>query len=937
MITLKEPIKLQSTRFAATVPQDSFYHRISQNYSLIDARFEAEDLFFLVNAAPEIPEPGNGMTQIAIQQNVSNSRDFMLNILNNVVNRIIISADENFTYHDEVYISSVLRKIGITDIAFFMKQVRELRSDNINIYNLLKLYSENIPKLAPALKTEAPEEKDRLPEAEKEEALRLPQPRYTIHNEIYKRLQTAEIYNIIHSYNNTKVQSNSYIASAELHTAEQLRVSNQLALSQLKQQFIGINTAELHHMHINRYELGEDLPPPQTEREVLTLSAAGVLLNLIDNATALRVENLSRNESLWLNISNAVYGAAQRSLERFQAFHTHQSFYSGNDIKIEARLRELSKKEETLLLRMSDELPQAEVPAAEIRLAQNEAEEAESYGESVLETESRSEKTIIETAIESKLSKISEKENSLFIKTQQMLEGVQPAEINLPQTLEEAEKPAQILEGRDTGTVREQVREKFTELVRAVNRERAEAAAGKATPKDVITEIIQNRFKTLNRITNEQGLLQNIFNVTEFITKGRIAEKFNVPPDEAEAAITRYLMQEGELSAEPKDLKGEEEPRVTLEALKVLLEDAGLKSGESKAVAESIISKTLNQFTAGQDFSSHNISNIIQNISKTAGFESAGAEQEEMQLSAIAGHLEQQAAHSVQPEEARNEGLPQAQTAQSMKAQLDEFDRRNKEKAQELTEKINNFARPEAAKPDSAKVIADSLKALENPAQALSEIFNSEAEFKHPSALLPEEEIALSVADEATRIIYESIIKQRQNPDISGAAQDAGARIQAFNAEIQEIEKTRQTEIIHHAEKLREETETVFNNTNTIIEQYRTNREAAPLKLPGVFRSPALTIHKAEQQAGIPEELIEQLIHKKTETRHETVNIEKTVNKSLTETEVNTLIKEQTAKSTEDITALVNSTIARQLGTISERVYSNMERRLSLERARRGK
>ena len=52
-------------------------------------------------------------------------------------------------------------------------------------------------------------------------------------------------------------------------------------------------------------------------------------------------------------------------------------------------------------------------------------------------------------------------------------------------------------------------------------------------------------------------------------------------------------------------------------------------------------------------------------------------------------------------------------------------------------------------------------------------------------------------------------------------------------------------------------------------------------------------------------------------------------------------IRDQTSKvvtqTTEDITALVNRTMARQMNAITDKVYRQMERKLQMERSRRGR
>jgi len=103
--------------------------------------------------------------------------------------------------------------------------------------------------------------------------------------------------------------------------------------------------------------------------------------------------------------------------------------------------------------------------------------------------------------------------------------------------------------------------------------------------------------------------------------------------------------------------------------------------------------------------------------------------------------------------------------------------------------------------------------------------------------------------------------------------------------------------------------------------------------------SPLRLLHKTEQPF-VTEELLEQL-----EQHHEVVqNAEQTHQTEQTERRERIAMQdmEQTVQRTvertsEDVTALINSTLAKQLGTISDKVYSQMEKRLRLERARRGR
>ena len=57
---------------------------------------------------------------------------------------------------------------------------------------------------------------------------------------------------------------------------------------------------------------------------------------------------------------------------------------------------------------------------------------------------------------------------------------------------------------------------------------------------------------------------------------------------------------------------------------------------------------------------------------------------------------------------------------------------------------------------------------------------------------------------------------------------------------------------------------------------------------------------------------------------------------TVNETQINNIRQQVVERTAEDIAELVNRTLARQIGTISDKVYGQMERRLQSERARRG-
>ena len=139
MLTLKEPIRLQSA--AGMIPaQDAFSDRIRDNYSLLAAQFTPKELLLLMTELPEEEPETPGMTTLVTQNNVTVRHGLTLEVLNSIVNRIMLTQNAPFTYQDTVYISNMLRKAGVTDVALFMRQVRQLFEQGDSVARLNALY-----------------------------------------------------------------------------------------------------------------------------------------------------------------------------------------------------------------------------------------------------------------------------------------------------------------------------------------------------------------------------------------------------------------------------------------------------------------------------------------------------------------------------------------------------------------------------------------------------------------------------------------------------------------------------------------------------------------------------------------------------------------------------------------------------------------------------
>ena len=99
MITLKAPIELK-TRTDFIKDHESFGERIAGNYSLIGIEIGEEELLHIVNSPPEIYIAEGGATTIVGNTLISSRNEEKLDIINNMLNRMMLSVNTELSYQD---------------------------------------------------------------------------------------------------------------------------------------------------------------------------------------------------------------------------------------------------------------------------------------------------------------------------------------------------------------------------------------------------------------------------------------------------------------------------------------------------------------------------------------------------------------------------------------------------------------------------------------------------------------------------------------------------------------------------------------------------------------------------------------------------------------------------------------------------------------------
>ncbi len=311
MLTITAPIRTV-LRNDLCRSNEAFGRRIQANYDQLSEAVDREDLMHLVTQPPEIflveGEGGSFLSETQIR----NTQMKKVEIINNLMNRILVSADAHLTYQDEVYITNVLHKLGIRDERTFMKKAYELFEETKQNNRLIETYWQNRTELTQmiAFYRMQNREGDTTENVQNEEEI------LHLHEDVFKRWMTAAVYRIQNNFRST-VDSSTYVEADSYRMTEEQRLSQQILLQRLRESVRG-EEVPLVYRHENYYEMPqitEELPDSERIAEQI---ASAVLLSLADNLYENYSSNNTRMGDRYYHTENAFYGAADHVFERME-------------------------------------------------------------------------------------------------------------------------------------------------------------------------------------------------------------------------------------------------------------------------------------------------------------------------------------------------------------------------------------------------------------------------------------------------------------------------------------------------------------------------------------------------------------------------------------------------------------------------------------------
>ena len=352
MLTIREPIRLKTGRPIQGIRQD-MAARIEANYGLMNLAIRKEELLHITSQPAEIYFADSENFQILTNINSKNKQEVRLEVINNLMNRILVAQTENFTYQDIVYISNVLRKLGIRDEKTFMKQVFELQNEHKETKQLLQSYEKNQEVLKQLIRSEA---EPSNPEIREQQTITEQERRYYIHDEIFKRLETGKIYQDMRQFSKTYLHESLEINPGEMQMAEQTRLAQNFLLQNIKNEVTG-KTTPLQYVHNNRYEYLQEITDEMTVEMEEQISAA-VLLNLAEQSYMLRQNQVEENNHYWYSIARSLFETSENTWKRYEANLMERRQYSTQMIQMLEEVNQAKHQEGDMISTIVEEYHQ---------------------------------------------------------------------------------------------------------------------------------------------------------------------------------------------------------------------------------------------------------------------------------------------------------------------------------------------------------------------------------------------------------------------------------------------------------------------------------------------------------------------------------------------------------------------------------------------------
>ena len=324
MLTVKAPLEIKAKNTYLTA-SESFCQGIIGNYSMMDVSVSGEDLMHLSATPPEIyVTEGEGMTSVLSHNERNEINLKKVDILNNIINRIIVSADAHLTYQDRVFITDALYKLGIRDDRKFMKAFYRMSEETRNTNTLIDLYLERGGELRSLIEN-AEFYRERESETQTERVER--EKENYLYKEVMDRLQTGAVYQIVSNFNRSVGDTN--IDSREYSIASQTYTAQHILLSMLRQN-AGVGEDSIFYFGNNIYEEGLEAGDTEVTNIKNELTGA-VFMDMLQNIYHTGFDRFSTTKNAFYSFEDTFFKASDLTFQRLIDQSGEANYYSSEN------------------------------------------------------------------------------------------------------------------------------------------------------------------------------------------------------------------------------------------------------------------------------------------------------------------------------------------------------------------------------------------------------------------------------------------------------------------------------------------------------------------------------------------------------------------------------------------------------------------------------
>ncbi|MDE7323232.1 MAG: hypothetical protein K2N73_11040 [Lachnospiraceae bacterium] len=295
---------------------DILGEKIRAGYRLTGTNITVEDLWHMMQQQPDIyigmENSGIYNSILQVQNQVQADARLKLELINQLINRIMLYHTPRFTYQDEVFVASLLQKLGIMDAGGFMREVGRHMIRNRLLLELTDKYFVYGRQIAGAV--------DNTITDNKWIENRFQANRY-LHNEIFKRLLTAECNNILYSYRNQVRTAN---AATGIHDVTWIEQADAIQLSQLREN-VFYQTNSAFWQNFCAYETMPLEKNEWTEERVMQRMAVAVFENILQKIHYERQCYHDNGEVVWKDYTSILYQCAADFADVMERFRYYQS------------------------------------------------------------------------------------------------------------------------------------------------------------------------------------------------------------------------------------------------------------------------------------------------------------------------------------------------------------------------------------------------------------------------------------------------------------------------------------------------------------------------------------------------------------------------------------------------------------------------------------